>query len=69
MIKPHGSEKLIPLYVRDANERADLEREAETLPSLIVTSATAANTVMLGGGYFNPLTGFMNLADARVKQS
>ena len=26
--------------------------------------AAAANAVMLGGGYFNPLTGYMNVADA-----
>jgi len=38
--------------------------EAERLPSLVLNSAAAANVVMLGGGYFNPLTGFMHLADA-----
>lgn len=65
MIKPHGSAELNPLFVYDAAEREDLMNQAKALPSLIVTSATAANTVMLGGGYFNPLTGFMNLADAR----
>ena len=31
---------------------------------LLWSSATAANAVMLGGGYFNPLTGYMNKADA-----
>ena len=34
------------------------------MPSIIVSSAAAANAVMLGGGYFNPLTGYMNKADA-----
>jgi sulfate adenylyltransferase len=48
----------------DARERARLAREAEGLPSLVVSSAAAANAVMLGAGYFNPLTGYMNLADA-----
>jgi sulfate adenylyltransferase len=48
----------------DADERAALTKEAEGLPSLVVCSAAAANAVMLGGGYFNPLTGYMNLADA-----
>ena len=31
---------------------------------MLVNSAAAANAVMLGAGYFNPLTGYMNLADA-----
>ena len=64
MIKPLGSDKLNPLYVMDANERAALTKEAEKLPSVVVSSAAAANAVMLGGGYFNPLTGYMNLADS-----
>jgi sulfate adenylyltransferase len=64
LIKPHGSEKLNPLYVMDSKERAELAKEAEGLPSIVVSSAAAANAVMLGAGYFNPLTGYMNLADA-----
>jgi len=64
MISPIGSEKLNPLYVYDDAERAALLEEAENLPSIRVSSATAANAVMLAGGYFNPLTGYMNLADA-----
>ncbi|RLB63852.1 MAG: sulfate adenylyltransferase [Deltaproteobacteria bacterium] len=64
MIKPHGSDKLNPLYVMDDAKRAALLKEAEGLPSIVVSSAAAANAVMMGAGYFNPLTGFMNLADA-----
>ncbi len=64
MIKPHGSDELNPLYVSDAKERDALQQEAQDLPSIIVSSATAANAVMLAGGYFNPLTGYMNKADA-----
>lgn len=64
MIKPHGSEELRPMYVMDASERAALIQEAEKLPSIVVSSAAAANAVMLGAGYFNPLTGYMGLADA-----
>ena len=62
MIKPHGSEQLNPLFVYDTQQRQALLDEAETLPSLLLNSAAAANAVMLGGGYFNPLTGYMNLA-------
>ncbi|GAB3287000.1 sulfate adenylyltransferase [Parahaliea aestuarii] len=64
MIKPHGSDQLNPLYVQDDAARATLAKEAEGLPSLLLNSAAAANAVMLGAGYFNPLTGYMNLADA-----
>jgi sulfate adenylyltransferase len=64
MIAPHGSASLNPLYVADDAARAKLLAEAEKLPSLLVNSAAAANAVMLGAGYFNPLTGYMNLADA-----
>jgi sulfate adenylyltransferase len=64
MIKPHGSDELNPLYVQDDAKRAELMKEAEGLPSILVSSAAAGNAVMLGSGYFNPLTGFMNVADA-----
>ena len=64
MISPHGSDKLNPLFVRDDAQRAQLIKEAEGLHSVVVCSAAAANAVMLGSGYFNPLTGFMNKADA-----
>ena len=63
MIKPHGSDELNPLFVYDTLQRHALIAEAETLPSILLNSAAAANAVMLGGGYFNPLTGYMNLAD------
>ncbi len=64
MIKPHGSDTLNPLYVADEAQRARLLKEANGLPKLLVCSQAAANAVMLGSGYFNPLSGFMNLADS-----
>lgn len=64
MIKPHGSDELNPLFVYDSAENDALQKEAEGLPSIIVSSASAANAVMMGAGYFNPLTGYMNKADA-----
>jgi len=63
LIKPHGSDSLNPRLV--SSDRAQqLLAEAEFLPSLLLNSAAAANAVMLGAGYFNPLKGYMNLADA-----
>ncbi len=64
MIKPHGSDTLKPLFVYDVDKHHALQQEAEGLPSLLLNSAAAANAVMLGAGYFNPLTGYMNVADA-----
>ncbi len=64
MIKPHGSDALDPRFVYDEDQRRALIHEAENLPALLINSAAAANAVMMGAGYFNPLTGYMNLADA-----
>ena len=64
MIKPHGADALNPLFVYDTEQHHALNHEAQSLPSLLVSSATAANAVMLGAGYFTPLSGYMNLADA-----
>ena len=64
MINPHGADQLNPLFVYENEQRLALVAEAETLPSLLVSSAAAANAVMLGAGYFTPLTGYMNLADS-----
>jgi sulfate adenylyltransferase len=64
MIRPHGADALDPRIVTNSARRQALIAEAETLPSIVLNSAAAANAVMLGGGYFTPLTGFMNLADA-----
>ena len=64
MIKPHGTGELRPLFVRDEGKRQTLLEEAETLPQLLLNSAAAANAVMLGAGYFSPLPGYMNAADA-----
>jgi sulfate adenylyltransferase len=64
MIKPHGADQLKPLFVYDQKLHHELSHEAEELPSLMLSSAAAANAVMLGAGYFTPLKGYMNVADA-----
>lgn len=64
MIKPHASETLRPLLVADAGARAALTERAHSLPAVTLSSPGAANAVMLGAGYFNPLRGFMGKADA-----
>jgi len=64
MIRPHGADVLEPRIVSHRAEHNALTREAEFLPAILLNSAAAANAVMLGAGYFTPLKGFMNLADA-----
>ncbi len=64
MIKPHGATTLKPLLVADSAEHARLQKDAESLPSMVLSSAAAGNAVMLGSGYFTPLDGFMDLSDA-----
>jgi sulfate adenylyltransferase len=55
---------LNPLFVYDTEKHHQLMHEAESLPTLMLNSAAVANAVMLGAGYFNPLEGYMNLADS-----
>lgn len=64
MINPVGSSELKPLFVYDPDEHHKLSHEAEALPSVVISSQAAGNAVMMGAGYFNPLSGFMNLTDA-----
>jgi len=64
MINPVASAELKPLFVYDPDKHHALIKEAQDLPSVLVSSATAANAVMMGGGYFTPLEGFMSVADA-----
>ena len=63
LITPHGAASLTPL-IATGERLAALEIESASLPSITVSSAAAANAVMLGAGYFTPLQGFMNRADA-----
>ena len=64
MIKPIGSDELQPRFVYDSDEHDKLSHEAESLPSIVISSQAAGNAVMMGAGYFNPLKGYMNVADA-----
>jgi sulfate adenylyltransferase len=64
MIKPVGSDELQPLFVYDSDQHHELMQEANSLPSVVISSQAAGNAVMMGGGYFSPLSGFMKVADA-----
>lgn len=64
MIKPIGSDTLTPLFVYDTEKHHELMHQAETLPSVVISSQAAGNAVMMGGGYFTPLKGYMTVGDA-----
>ncbi|MGB5251158.1 MAG: sulfate adenylyltransferase [Sedimenticolaceae bacterium] len=64
MIKPVGSDTLQPLFVYDSSRHDALSHDAEGLPSVVISSQAAGNAVMMGAGYFSPLKGYMNVADA-----
>jgi len=64
LIKPHGSDSLNTLFIENDIDRNQILKDVARLPTLHINSAAAANLVMLGAGYFNPLKGFMNLSDA-----
>ena len=60
MISPYSSKVLEPLHVENYSNRKFLIDQAQSIPSIVVSSAAAANAVMLGGGYFTPLKGYMS---------
>ena len=64
LIMPHGSNELNTLYIEDEMARSSMLSAAAEMRSIVITSAAAANAVMMGAGYFNPLTGFMNKEEA-----
>ncbi len=64
MIKPVGSDTLQPRFVYDPDKHHELMHESASLPSVVISSQSAGNAVMMGGGYFSPLKGFINVADA-----
>lgn len=63
MIKPHGSEELMPKIVSTEEEKVALLDSAKSMKKMTVNSAAAANLVMLGAGYFTPLEGFMGKSE------
>ncbi len=64
LIMPHGSHELNTLYIEDEMARSSMYSAAAEMRCLEITSAAAANAVMMGAGYFNPLTGYMNKEEA-----
>ncbi len=64
LVNPYQSKQLHPRLVEDPAQRREMYQLAQSLPSVVMDSPSAASAVMLGAGYFSPLRGFMNKADA-----
>ena len=64
LIAPHGSSTLNPLFIEDSIQRESLISSSNDMKKLLLNSAAAANVVMLGAGYFTPLSGFMDKKNA-----
>jgi len=64
LVSPHGLESLKPLFIKDSEEKTEIIKSSKNLPKIMLNSAAAANVVMLGAGYFTPLSGFMDKSDA-----
>lgn len=64
LVKPHGSNHLIPLLLEGDALAAERQR-AQQLPRLTMSSRETGDLIMLGIGGFTPLDGFMGAADWR----
>ena len=55
--QPHGG-VLKDLLVRDAPKQAELEKEAETLPAIVLTERQLCDLELIMSGGFSPLEGW-----------
>lgn len=62
LIKPHGSDELIPLLLEGEELEAEKKR-AQSLPKIMMTSRETSDLIMMGIGAFTPLKGFMGYDD------
>tara|TARA_Y100000817_G_C16841620_1_gene538280 strand:- start:369 stop:1568 length:1200 start_codon:yes stop_codon:yes gene_type:complete len=65
LVDPHGSKELKPLIIKDKSEIDSIMAKIDSLYKVTLNSAAAANAVMLGAGYFTPLSGYMGKEDAK----
>ena len=62
LIRPHGSDELMPLLLDGAAKKEELAKAAN-LPKVKMSSRETGDLIMLGIGGFTPLTGFMGKRD------
>lgn len=62
LVKPHGSDVLVPLLLEGEALAAEFAR-AQSLKKVLISSRESGDLIMLGIGGFTPLTGFMGKDD------
>ncbi len=62
LVKPHGSDVLVPLLLEGEALTTELAR-AQSLKKVMISSRESGDLIMLGIGGFTPLTGFMGKDD------
>lgn len=62
LVKPHGSDVLLPLLLESEALVAEQVR-AQSLKKVLISSRESGDLIMLGIGGFTPLTGFMGKED------
>ena len=62
LVKPHGSDTLLPLLL-EGEALAQAKEKAATLQQVTMSSREVGDLIMLGIGGFTPLDGFMGKAD------
>ena len=62
LIKPHGSDELIPLLL-EGGELETEKKRAQSMPKIMMTSRETSDLIMMGIGAFTPLKGFMGYDD------
>ncbi len=62
LVKPHGSDNIVPLLLAEDSLPAALEN-AKQLPKILLSSRELGDVIMLGIGGFTPLSGFMGKKD------
>lgn len=62
LVKPHGSDVLVPLLLEGEALAAELAR-AQSLKKVLISSRESGDLIMLGIGGFTPLMGFMGKDD------
>ncbi len=62
LVRPHGSDKLMPLLL-DSEARSEEVKRAERLKKVPMSSRETGDLIMMGIGAFTPLTGYMGYDD------
>ncbi len=63
LVNPHGKDKKLKPLLLSGKELAEEKKKAKTLTEVRTTSRETGDLIMLGGGGFSPLVGFMGHDD------